>query len=385
MVTSVFSGCAKQALSSSDVPSRYQHIYSLIDEKLGDAENFLDKKWDGEIHGTKLALEFLGASSNKGELLLTEKNWQANMLWLDIYEKLGLDALSLCISYPILTEDFKRCDEYLDYYVSLMTEMRMRGFQVNVESTTIFPDGEFSNAHVDYSDLTIARYKREKTDMLQLIIDYLKPDMLTVENEPSTRELNTGLDFNRENYVDIVKHFITSIEPGTTKIGAGIGTWDDVRILEDLAGIEALDYLDIHIYPVNFDCLLPKIKRTTEIAKEYGKDIATAECWLMKYSDDELGVVDPGAVYARDAYSFWEPLDIRFVSVMTGLANHYDFLSLSFFWNQYLFAYLEYEGDKTYTENLNEIIPRITRNAISNPVVLTGTGKILQSFTLREE
>ena len=382
LVLAVFSGCTSEPpeeLQPVNVPELYQDIYDQIDENLAKAEKYLEENWDGQISDTLFACELLGGNSNKGPLLLTEQNWNSVMIWLDMLEWMGVDAVSLCISYPILTPDYPRSDEYLDFYKKLCEEIRGRGLGINVESTTTFPDPEFSSAPVDYSGLTMEKYKREKREMLETIIEELNPDRLTVENEPSTREANTGLDFSLENFLDVVSYFVTDLETNDIPIGAGIGTWDDFEILEELAKLN-IDYLDIHIYPINSDYFTEKIIRAAEIAEENGKGLAMAEAWLYKVGDDEFATKTPNDIYARDAYSFWEPLDSRFITVLCGFAHLLEFESMSFFWSQYFFGYIEYEKERSYTENQELVREVILDNIKQDPPVLTGVGQTFKNL-----
>ncbi len=381
LVIAGFCGCTArpQDVQTVKVPELYQDIYDQIDENLARAEKYLDENWDGHTGDTSFACELLGANSNKGPLLLTEQNWDSVMIWLDMLEWMGLDAVSLCISYPILTPDYPRSDEYLDFYKRLFPEIRNRGLGINVESTIVFPDAEFSSAPVDYSGLTMEKYKKEKREMLEIILQELGPDRLTVDNEPSTREANTGLDFSLNNFVDAVDYFVTDLETNGIPIGAGIGTWDDFEILEELAKLD-IDYLDIHIYPINSDYLIDRIVRAAEIAEENGKGLAMAEAWLYKIGEDEFASKTPNEIYGRDAYSFWEPLDSRFITVLSGFAHLLDFESMSFFWSQYFFGYLEYGKERGYADNQELLRDVILDNIKQDPPALTGVGQTFKNL-----
>jgi hypothetical protein len=382
VVTMVY-GCitspSPEDVQSAEIPELYNPIYNQLDENLTKAEKYLQENWDGHIGDTVFACELLGGNSNKGPLLLTEQNWESVLIWLDMLEWMGVDAVSLCISYPILVPDFPRSDEYLDFYNRLFAEIRSRGLGINVECTTIFPDPEFSAVSVDYSDLTIEKYKKEKREMLETILEELKPDQLTVENEPSTREDNTGLDFSRRNYLDIVNYFVTDLDTHGIPIGAGIGTWDDFEILEGLAALD-IDYLDIHVYPINFDYFTDRIIQAADIAEKNNKGIAMAEAWLYKIGNDEFNKKTPNEIYARDAYSFWEPLDSRFITALWGFAHLFHFESMSFFWSQYFFGYIDYQQDNAYTTNQELLRTVILDNATQDPPVLTGVGKTFKNL-----
>jgi hypothetical protein len=66
------------------------------------------------------------------------------------------------------------------------------------------------------------------------------------------------------------------------------------------------------------------------------------ESWLYKVSEEELQTgVGFQEVFGRDAYSFWEPLDVLFMQTAVELAQASGVRLLSFFWSNYLFAYVD--------------------------------------------
>jgi hypothetical protein len=115
---------------------------------------------------------------------------------------------------------------------------------------------------------------------------------------------------------------------------------------ESLARNTSLDYLDMHIYPIQQDFVVDKIERIAEVAASSGKGVAVGEAWLYKASSSQLGpdhaVAAAAEVFAIDPYSFWIPLDQRFMEVMVGLARGLGFEFFNPFWVQYFFAYIDY-------------------------------------------
>jgi hypothetical protein len=58
-------------------------------------------------------------------------------------------------------------------------------------------------------------------------------------------------------------------------------------------------------------------------------------------------------IYGRDVYSFWQPLDSRFLEVLAKLANYENYEFISPFWSTYFFGYINYDSstkDLPYTE-----------------------------------
>ena len=57
--------------------------------------------------------------------------------------------------------------------------------------------------------------------MLQTIITQLKPDYLTVENEPTLMAQSTNLNFSSDSMSSYVSYFVKNLTKNSTKICAG--------------------------------------------------------------------------------------------------------------------------------------------------------------------
>jgi hypothetical protein len=111
-----------------------------------------------------------------------------------------------------------------------------------------------------------------------------------------------------------------------------------------LAKIEQLDYIDLHIYPIQRDFVINRVGRITRIAAGQNKKISIGEAWLYKVSQRELGRIKPVTAFARDVYSFWQPLDRMFIEMLVGLSQHADAEFCSLFWMKYLYGYIDYNS-----------------------------------------
>jgi hypothetical protein len=182
--------------------------------------------------------------------------------------------------------------------------------------------------------------------MAHLIARELKPDYLTICNEPNTEKMTMGLLQSPQQYAGTVRYVLEGLERGNTLIGGGAGTWDDLSYMTALADTE-LDYLDAHVYPLDF---LDRFLDISDIARSRNKRLVIGEAWVYKLSSNELvGLGDLAAtsrIYGRDVFSFWEPVDSRFLEVLVKMArlNGYEFVSP--FWSTYLYGYIDY-GDAT--------------------------------------
>ncbi len=341
------------AAAEEAVPEEYASLYEELETKLGELDAYLDTHSSAGGGSTVYSVELITANSNRGEALFREGTIYSIQITLDSLKELGVAGVTLSVQYPVLNPDFPRSSDYLDFYRQVAAEVRSRGLVLIVETTTIFPQPEVSPLGVDYSGLTLEEYMREKRAMAETVLRELDPDYLTVENEPTTQQANTGLDFSVANQTRIVNHILAGLDRSNTRIGAGAGTWDDLAYFESLAANTTLDYLDMHVYPIQGELIIDRAETISGIARTSGKGLTVGEAWLYKISADELArsraIATAIDTFARDGYSFWAPLDQAYLEVMVELSRYLDLEFLSPFWMQYLYAYLEYN---TLTEDM---------------------------------
>ena len=330
----------------AEVPEEYRDIYAELEAKLSELNRYLGEVRTGEARKTVFSLELVAANANRGEELLEPMTLYGIEKTLDRLEDIGTTGITLSINYPILDAGFPRSPEYVDFYRRVAGMVKAHGFTLIVETTTVFPNPEISGLGVDYAGLTLEEYTSGKRSMAETIIRELAPDYLTVENEPGTQQANTGLDFTVANQTAVVNGVLSGLDRAGTRVGAGAGSWDDLAYFESLAANTDLDYLDVHFYPIQGDLVLDRAERIAETARAAGKGLAVSECWLYKAASSELSQGQTPAtaadIFARDAFSFWAPLDREFLEAMVKLSRYLELEFMSPFWMQYLFAYLDY-------------------------------------------
>jgi hypothetical protein len=381
-------GVSLLGTQSALIPPEYADLYALLESKLQGAESYLSNHWDGTKHPVIFSTELLAANSNQGERVLTEQAWQSILFNLDCIEFLGVRAVKVAVKYPILMSAFPRSAEYLALYKRLGEELRRRNLKFLVQMTPGFKPSALSALPVEpyYATLTLERYKQEKRQMAEIIIKEIRPDYLTIENEPKTAQENTGLPFTVPNFTEIVQYILDGLDRAGVLVGAGAGTWDNPAYIESLAEKTSVDYIDMHTYPINFDFLLDRTLQIAETARRYGKRLVLGEAWLYKARDAELlgsPVAAAPGLYARDVFSFWEPLDVKFVETIWALSHFLKIEFVSFFWMRYFFGYIEY-NERTKDLPLSELFRlanlEAAKNMLQNPPQLTQTGLIFQKL-----
>jgi hypothetical protein len=366
-----------QSPAPDSVPETFNALYQELDRELQKADKKISGLWNGQKGQTAFSVELLAANSHQGEILLRQDTFQGILLTLDRLKDLGVQGVSLGIMYPVLKPSFPRAAEYLDFYKRVSAEIKKRGFRLIVETTTIFPDPEFGILRVDYSGMTLEEYKKEKRRMVETVLRELKPDFLSIDSEPLTQQRNTGVNLPVRNFLEVVQFVLKDLDRTGVKIGAGAGTWDDFAYFENLIKKTSLDYIDLHIYPLQRDFFLERTLRIAELAKAHGKKLSIGETWLYKAAEGEfagLQAIQP-QIFARDAFDFWAPLDGKFFEVMIKFSHHFQMEFCSFFWMRYLYGYLEYQpstGDLPPLQ-LFQLANRIAyRNIVINNPTLTG-------------
>jgi len=364
-------------------PIRYGDLYSALDTKLNSILSHIDAQWTGTIHNVCYAVELIAANGHRGEELLKPESIQAITLMLDRLKALGIRGVKVAVKYPLLKPDFPNSKGYLNFYTKVSQEVKARNLILYVATTAAFRDPSFTTLRVDYTGLTFQQFKKELRQQVETVIANMQPDYLTFANEPETEAMNTGLEFSVQNMRELAEYVLNGLDRKGALIGAGAGTWDKIEYFQSLSQIPSLDYLDMHIYPINSDFVIDKTIRIARIAKDSGKRLLLSETWLYKVWDGELGTATAAAaeLFARDVFSFWSPLDQKFIEAMVKLSHLLKIDLCSFFWMQYFYAYIEYDEQKDAmkpSQLFALVNAEAAKNIYSN--TLSPTGKRCQSL-----
>lgn len=330
------------------VPAAYQPLYAELDAELAHFEGVLGQNQARSQGQPVLAAELAFANGNIGEGLLAPTTLDSNRILLDRLQAMGVKGLVLAIKFPLLKPDFPRSSEYLQFYKQIMIECRQRGMTVLVECGAIFAGTPYSPVQVDWARYTRESFLQGLQDQLVLIAREIRPDYLTLGNEPQTEEALTRFSITPEVWGDFIASTLKRIDRSDgLLVGAGTGTWENPAYIAELFNMPGLDYIDLHIYPLNKDgALLERALTYASRARAAGKLVTVSESWLWKASSDELRTFAAVSEQAmnRDIFSFWYPLDSRFMQDIMNLAGATDMDFVSFFWTRNFFAYVDYDS-----------------------------------------
>ena len=317
------------------VPAKYASLVTRLGSQVDD---LAARAATGTAKGTPvMGAELLAANGNLGTSLLRPGVMDGINLTLDRFEAMGIGGVTVELGFPLLLSSFPDHARYLAFYEQVAAAVRAHGMLLSIEENAIFANTVFSNLKPDYAGLTLDTYAAGQRAEAQVIIDHLRPAYLSILDEPDTFATNLGLPLNSASAaVRVVNAELAGLRRGSTKIGAGTGTWSDPAIDAALAGKTGIDYLSVHVYPIDPKSLA-NLDTVSALAARTHKPVVLDETWLFKGGNLSGGVVLDAKV---GSFSFFAPLDVRFLQAIVAYAGSHGFAYVSPFWSSQLFAYL---------------------------------------------
>ncbi len=353
-----------RAQGPARVPAEYADLYRMTAGKIAAFDARVGPVPAGRGGEVAWGAELLTANCNRGRVLLQPRTLAGIRLELTRMQELGVRAVTVCIGFPLLYRPFFEgngdpgdYDRFVAFYRQLAQEVRGRGLKLIVETAVLFP-GVYS----EDPGLKLAQYYRTldarqlaygRAEVAKAIVREVHPDFLNLGSEPDTEaRLTKRLTFaTPEGYTRLLDYLLKELRAagtGSTRVGAGVGTWlPRASAYVAAACGTGLDYIDLHVYPVNGE-MLDRLIPLADQAGRCGKPLAISEAWAQKERDAELTRIDASSdqqLYARDAFSFWAPVDQAFLQALVRFASQRRMLYFSPFWTKFFWAYLDYERD----------------------------------------
>ena len=389
---------------TATVPCPYSDLYSSMQGQIAGFDNTVSSQWSGARPPVAFSGELLKANANLGRQLLTTASYNNAVLELSRLQALGAKAVTMNIGFPVLLPSFFQWNGdpgdyniFLNFYKQLAAEVRRRGLQLIVKSNPLFTPGMAPwscnqvanglNVAGYYPTLTNAQYVYNRAQVILTIAQQIKPDYLSMATEPDTEATLTGKSFvsSPTGYAQMVSYILSQLNAaGVTGIplGAGFGTWlpNGASYVQALAGT-GLHYIDLHVYPVSFNWLNNAITLAAQ-TQSLGKKVALSEGWLMKERDSEFSTINSltdCSIMARDAFSFWAPLDQQFLNTMAKLSYWKQAQFFSAYWTKYFYAYLDYNQVSSQTPQQIFALSDSTSQAAMSSNQFTGTALAYQT------
>ena len=365
---------------NAQVPVEWPTAKSQLTTKLNNINTAIINKWDNQPYCTNFGGNLLLANSNKGYNLFTpdpvnypfpipafQNAFYAKIdTMLMAFDSLGLKSVDVTIQYPLLVSSFPHSQDYLDFFMTVCNKIKQKGFKLTIGTQAAFVDPTFGEPYmvqdilqhyynpdnniVTDDTLENNRFRQEKLQMMQTVIDSLKPDYLIMEMEPQTQVQNLfGLvDYSVDSTITHINYFLNNLNPSTTLLGAGAGSWDNIQFIQDIA-LTNIDFIDYHVYPPHFNYIDNIAFTIDSIADANNKKLIIGEAWCYKATNAEMvSITDPvgtsALVYSRDVFDYWVDIDTLFIKAMINLSQQSKIEVVSFFWVNNFFGQLTWNN-----------------------------------------
>jgi uncharacterized protein (TIGR03437 family) len=351
------------AAQNPPVPGQFQSTFAELQNNINNFQATVSASWSGKSSPVLWSGELLTANANIGLQLLNTGASSSALQDLNALHALGVKAVTVNMAFPIVDQAFYTFNgdpqDYapmLAFYANLATQIHSAGMKMIVEAALVYPGTVGMNVAGYYASLSDTDFITARANNVLAIAQQVGPDYINLNSEPDTDLINSGGKSNEygtaTGYAGMNQSIVSQVraEGVTVPLGVGVGSWlkglttgagDWVTAL---AGISGLSFFDIHVYPV-VDDFLPDLIAYIDQAKAAGLPVGIAQTWVNKESSAEWAAQSPSQndVYARNAYSFWTPLDQAYLTSLVDLANWKGLLYISPFWTQCFWAYLDYD------------------------------------------
>jgi hypothetical protein len=362
--------------SAPPVPDRYKTAYAELDSALTKFEATLPAGGPDLNAIGAVSSSLIMANSNSGPSILRPAPavFDVALQYLDQMQKLGSSAVEIQVSYPVASKDFPNQAAYFDFYRRVVDEAHRRGFKVLIETSCIFYDSPFSDVQFDFSRLDAQRYFQARTDQIVAIARDIGPDYLAIGEEPVNERVFAGIDYAPDQYVAFVNGAADAVRrelgdgASRVRVGAGTGTWE-YELYQRFVHEADLDFYDIHIYPLQGNPGgLETARDMARLAEAKGKPAIIGETWLYKLASAEIGRTagaTAAEAFRRDAFTFWEPLEARYMRDVLALGAEFKMPFVSFWGARFFF------GQVDWTPELDALDFRGVSAAV-NPTIMQG-------------
>jgi chitodextrinase len=345
---------------TAPVPSTYQDLYSAIDTNLSSFAGTMSSSWNGATYPVAFSAELKSAHSNLGAGLLGSNHYSGVLMEVDSLKALGVKAITVNVNFPVLYSGFYSSQtvyqQYVSFYSKLASDIHARGLKLIVETVPTFSNGGFTSLNVGsyYSSLTPDQYNTGRAQTALSIAQNMKPDYLSVLTEPDTEAAQSGISnlgtvSGSTALLSVILSTLQQAGVQGVSVGAGVGSWiEQYQSYVQSFAATSINYVDVHVYPINSD-YLPRLLTIADTASSYGKPLAMSEAWLAKVRDSELITLPADQTFARDPFSFWAPLDARFLTLMWQFSNYRQLQFFSPSWTEWFHIYLDYNATSGLT------------------------------------
>jgi hypothetical protein len=381
-------------LCTAQIPAAYQDLYTQLDGDINDFQKSIAGAWNGSKYPVNFAGQLTDANCNNGPSLLQPSSFALIQSEILLLKAIGVKAISVEVSFPMLDAAFFNSigqpsyqPQFTTFYANVAAAIRAQGLLVIVESQSMIPTGLQSTwgggVQSYYASLTTFQaYEDARAQTASLVAQTMRPDYFVLQEEPDTEASQSSQTMagTVTGSTSMLNGSLSAVRqanvPGM-KVGAGFGSWlqeyqlfansfTRQRCGQVVNGqtqpciSQPLDFLDQHVFPIMEHTVYcspapnPKTCTAPNFWQNAMSILSTAsaasvpqtisQAWLRKSRDSEWLQISGDIDEAREAYSFWAPLDLSFLQTVYDLANYGHMLFVVPFNTQNYSAYATWAG-----------------------------------------
>jgi len=356
------------------VPAVYQDLYTQLNGEVADFQGKVNDLWNGSKYPVKFSGQLTAANSNNGPGLLQPSSFTLIQSEIQYLKSIGVKAISVEVSFPMLYQPFFDAigqpsyqSQFATLYANVASAIRAQGLQVIVESQSLIPTGLQSVWGTGLAEV-LQRFQRVSGLRQRSRAGgrrggkYHASGLLCPPGGARHRvvSVRTGTGGHRRGL-----HHLAQRQHRRCPAGGCGGHADrgGVRLVAAsvpvvrqqlyTAGMRPdhqrsgrsqpcvsapLDFLDLHLYPITENttfcssppnpqpCTSPNFLQNAlaivSTANAARMPISISQTWLRKTRNSEWLQISGDIDEAREAYSFWAPLDAAFLQAVYGLAHY---------------------------------------------------------------
>jgi len=261
-------------------------------------------------------VELLAANGNRQTALFQPGTMTLVNQSLDAFNRLGVGGVVLGIKLPLLLAQYTtHASEYATFFAAVTKAAHTRGLKVDAELGALFCGTVYAPDCSYTYGTTVPEFAQLTAQQARIVIDTVRPDYVDLISEPDTEADLTKIAGIKS--VPGLSSFVSSTlaaigRHGTTKLIAGAASWFPASY--DRAIIRSgIDALAMHIYPASATTAA-NLVAVGRLAHDAGIPIVADEVGLYKGKTGAGAIQAGNEQGARNCFSFWQPLDVKFVN-----------------------------------------------------------------------
>ncbi len=329
--------------AAAAVPTKYKAMYA---QTAADLDAYAKAIHAMPTYATDRAakngfVELLAANGNRQTALLQPSTMTLVTQSLDAFKRLGVGGVVLGVKLPLLLEQYtSHASEYANFFAKVTKAAHARGLEVDTELGALFCGSVYAPDCTYTFGTTVASFAALTARQARIVIDTVRPDYVDLISEVDTEADLTDIAALQSvaGFSSFVATTLATIGPhGKTKLIAGAPSWFPAVYDRAIAN-SGIDAFAMHIYPATATTAA-NLVAVSRLANDAKLPIVADEVGLYKGKAGAGAIQAGNEQGARNCFSFWQPLDVKFARTTREWAAKTATPLVSVFWSWQAFAY----------------------------------------------